>query len=94
MEGGWFLLQGLVMAGANASSLSRLDDAWLLPELAGMLDLCNEHLEAVTRVLEQANNANGTSRRALLQNEEVTLALRRLLPLLETVYGAVEADEE
>lgn len=94
VEGGWFLLQGLVMAGANASSLSRLDDDWLLPELAGMLDLCNEHLEAVTRVLEQANNANGTSRRALLQSEEVTLALRRLLPLLETVYGAVEADEE
>lgn len=87
-EAALFLLQGLVMMGARRAGDSPVDDAWLLPELEGVLALCDAQLDAVTAVFARLNNGRATAGPAAdpaVVEAELTLACRLLVPLLQVV---------
>ena len=83
-EAALFLLQGLVMMGARRAGDSPVDDTWLLPELEGVLALCDAQLDAVAAVFARLNNGRATAGPAAVE-AELTLACRLLVPLLQVV---------
>lgn len=87
-EAALFLLQGLVMMGARRTGDSPVDDTWLLPELEGVLALCDAQLDAVAAVFARLNNGRATAGPAAdpaVVEAELTLACRLLVPLLQVV---------